>query len=108
VRHNVLFLYLQVVSRGNDTPYCKKHPAEQGKYYCRKCEHIVCTLCVVNDHGDHDVAEVTSVLRQQQTDVNNLRNVVQTRNNELKNRIAEIKALRQVSVVPALLSSTML
>ena len=77
--------------------YCKKHSGEQGKYVCQSCQLIVCTACIVNDHAEHDVAEMTSVLRQQQQDVNNLRTMVQSKNDQLKTRIQELEALRQVS-----------
>jgi B-box zinc finger len=77
--------------------YCKKHSGEQGKYICQSCQLIVCTACIVIEHADHDVAEMTSLLRQQQQDVTNLRTMVQYKNDELKARICEIQAIRQVS-----------
>jgi B-box zinc finger len=80
----------------SDLLYCKKHAGEQGKYVCQSCQVVVCTACIVHEHADHDVAEMTSYLRQQQQDVSNLHNMVQSKNDQLKTRIQEIETLRQV------------
>jgi DNA-binding beta-propeller fold protein YncE len=77
--------------------YCKKHPQEQGRYVCQTCHTIVCTVCIVNDHADHNVVEMNSVLQQQQRDVQSLQHVMQSKNEALQKRLLELEALRQAN-----------
>ena len=81
----------------SDSLYCKQHPTERGNYFCLSCRTIVCTLCIVNEHADHQAVEMTSLIRQQQQDVQALRDVVQARNETLRKRLAQLEALRQAS-----------
>ena len=81
----------------SETLYCKKHPRERGDYFCLSCRTIVCTLCIVNEHADHQATETTALLRQQQHDVQSLSDVLQSRSETLRKRLARLEALRQVS-----------
>ena len=95
-----MFLQTVICDNGglslSESLYCKKHPNERGNYFCLSCRTIVCTVCIVNDHADHQATEVTALLRQQRKDVQGLSDVVQARNETLRKRLAQLEALRQV------------
>jgi len=83
-------------SRLADSLYCKQHASERGNYFCLSCRTIVCTVCIVNEHADHQATEMTALIRQQQLDVQDLRDVVQARSDTLRKRLAHLEALRLV------------
>lgn len=41
------------------------HKGEESRYFCRPCNAAVCTLCIIEDHGEHDVV-ITEVMYKQQ------------------------------------------
>ena len=95
------------VSSWSESVYCKKHPNERGNYFCLSCHTIVCTACIVNEHADHQASDMTALLRQQQQDVEGLRDVVRDRNETLRKRLAQLESLRLVRT-PCPLKSTQL
>ena len=82
----------------SESLYCKKHASERGNYFCLSCRTVVCTVCIVNEHADHQATEMTALLRQQQQDVQGLSDVLQARNEALRKRLAQLEALRQVGL----------
>jgi len=82
----------------SESLYCKKHQSERGNYFCLSCRTIVCTLCIVNEHADHQATEMAALLRQQQQDVENLTDVVRARNETLRKRLVQLEGLRQVII----------
>ena len=97
-------MWLQTVKCDNgarslsESLYCKKHASERGNYFCLSCRTVVCTVCIVNEHADHQATEMTALLRQQQQDVQGLSDVLQARNEALRKRLAQLEALRQVGL----------
>jgi len=83
----------------SESLYCKKHRSERGNYFCLSCRTIVCTVCIVNEHPDHQATEMATLLRQQQQDVQGLSDIVQARNESLKKRLGQLEALKQVQSV---------
>ncbi|KAK2154207.1 hypothetical protein LSH36_274g00031 [Paralvinella palmiformis] len=77
---------------------CRVHPDEQGRYFCSTCGVVVCTICIVQGHEGHDVKEVDSLLKQQQEDIHNLKNIVETRLSRLRNVAVQLEDLRQVNL----------
>lgn len=98
---NALLHGHKVVSRTTPIPgvsadlECKIHPGEQGKYMCRTCDTVICTLCIMNDHSDHDASEITVVVKQQQDEIKSLTNMVQVKSGELQKWASELDPLRQ-------------
>ena len=101
-RHNKnpLFKTHQVLDKSEDTVsdfYCKMHPGEPGKYFCRTCEVVCCTVCV-NAHEDHNITEIDKVFRQHQQEILNLKNVVDSKISGLKKKATMLEDLRQVNL----------
>ena len=104
IRHdrNPLFKDHKIIDKstggGASDFICKVHSKEQGKYFCRTCETILCTICVMNDHEEHDVQEITDAFHQQQNDIRNLHNVVQTKMEDLRKQTGDLESLRQMNL----------
>ncbi len=98
---NPLFKKHQLVDKSkaeSEGLACKSHPGEQGKFFCRTCEMVVCTLCCMNGHEDHSIKEMDEVFRQHQQDILNLKNVVERKLKALKKRASDLETLRQANL----------
>ncbi|ELT93942.1 hypothetical protein CAPTEDRAFT_89730, partial [Capitella teleta] len=55
---NPLFKAHQVLDKATEKSsdfFCKVHKGESGKFFCRTCELVICTLCIMNSHEGHNV-----------------------------------------------------
>ena len=44
--------------------YCRLHPDEHLKLYCKKCQSVACVLCFVSSHNGHDIGTIDSKTRK--------------------------------------------
>ena len=77
---------------------CRAHEGEQAKYFCRSCEQLICTMCIMNEHDGHNVIEVDELFSQHQDDVKNLQNVVTSKLERLRSRATQLEALRSLNL----------
>ena len=77
---------------------CRTHEGEQAKYFCRTCEQLICTMCIMNEHDGHNVIEVDELFSQHQDDVRNLQNVVTSKLERLRSRATQLEALRALNL----------
>ena len=77
---------------------CRVHSDEQGRYFCKTCEMVVCTICIVQGHDGHNVTDIDELLKQQQQDIHNLKNVVETRLSMLQRKAKDMEDLRQANL----------
>ena len=55
---------------------CQIHTDEDSPYFCRTCKTVVCTLCIIEEHGEHDVAKIEVAYKQQQEVANDLKQII--------------------------------
>ncbi|KAI0214432.1 hypothetical protein LSAT2_000473 [Lamellibrachia satsuma] len=46
---------------------------------CKTCNSIVCTLCIIKDHSGHPITEVDELYVQQQQDMRNLQQIIDSK-----------------------------
>ena len=99
---NPIFKNHKVSSKGGpasvEHAQCKVHANEQAKYFCRSCEQLICTMCIMNEHDGHNVIEVDELFSQHQDDVRTLQNVVTVKLEQLRRRAADLEALRTLNL----------
>lgn len=62
---------------------------------CRTCDTVICTLCIMNEHCDHDASEIPVVVQQQQDEIKNLTDMVQVKSKELQTWASQLDPLRK-------------
>ena len=98
---NPVFKNHKVTSKGTgsvENASCKVHKNEAGRFFCRTCQVLLCTVCIMNEHEGHNVTEVESMFNQHQEDVRNLRNVVASKMEELEKKSVELESLRNLNI----------
>ena len=99
---NPLFKSHNVSTKGRENKTsdlsCKVHKKEQGRYFCRTCEAIICTLCIMSEHEGHNVEEVNEMFRQYREEVKNLQNIVNDKMATLKQKARDMETLRSLNL----------
>lgn len=98
---NPVFKNHQVLSKGvtsSENVSCKVHKNEEGKFFCRTCEVVICTVCIMNEHDGHNVTEVEDLFNKHQEDVKNLQNVIDGKMVQLKRKSVELESLRTLNI----------
>ncbi|ESO03259.1 hypothetical protein HELRODRAFT_191975 [Helobdella robusta] len=83
---NQLFNNHKVISlptkNSSDFP-CKYHPNEIIKYFCKSCDTVACTLCLLDQHNNHNAIEIKQMINEQLSDINFLMAGVNEKKDEL-------------------------
>lgn len=73
--------------------FCKDHPGEDLRFYCRKCDAVICRDCKVVSHEGHKtdmVINVINELKQKvETILDDAENEIKSKDKELRGRIKQ-------------------
>ena len=61
-------------------PPCKRHPAEDLRFFCKTCETVICRDCKPLDHDGHKAERIQDVAKEMRQD---LKELVSTVGNDL-------------------------
>ena len=78
--------------------FCKVHKSETVKFFCRGCETVICTLCIMNQHEGHEVIELTAVYEKHQEDIRNMQQTIETKLTRLRDKGIELEKLRHLNL----------
>ncbi|XP_064642563.1 uncharacterized protein LOC135496910 [Lineus longissimus] len=67
------------------------------KHYCITCSTAVCQLCIVLDHGDHELKEFEEAFQTFLEDVISAKKEIESRANYLKDCANELKGMQQTA-----------
>lgn len=67
--------------------YCQKHSDEEVWYFCKTCNSLICSVCIIKDHKGHDVDRVADLIKEKESETRKLCQ-------ELKNKTSELKQCR--------------
>ena len=70
----------------------------QVKYFCRTCETVICTLCIINQHEGHNVMEIQNMFRRHQEDITNLQKTIEAKLKALRDKGLELERLRSLNL----------
>lgn len=71
---------------------CKVHPEEVVRFYCEKCEKLVCILCTFEEHGGHDVSDMKEGAGKQKESIDKLLSTCNEKLEDLKDQLGSIEA----------------
>lgn len=71
----------------------------QVRYFCRDCEAVICTVCVMNGHETHNVIEIDAVYKQHRKDIRKLQRTVEGKLEQLRDKAVRLGQLRDVNLV---------
>lgn len=74
--------------------FCKMHKTEAVKFFCRGCETVICTLCIMNQHENHDIIQLSDVYQKHQEEIKSMQQTIEARMQRLKDKGAELDKLR--------------
>lgn len=98
---NPVFKNHQVLAKGVtdvENISCKTHKKEECRFFCRSCEMVICTVCIMNEHDGHNVTEIEALFNQHQEDVRNLQNVLTAKLGQLQSKSAELESLKTSNI----------
>ena len=91
--------------------YCQKHSDEEVWYFCKTCNSLICSVCIIKDHKGHDVDRAADLIKEKENETKILcqrlndktfelkqcKDSLTSRRNELKTleekKVAEIKKM---------------
>ncbi|XP_041369192.1 tripartite motif-containing protein 2-like [Gigantopelta aegis] len=56
------FMFILSKKKFSPEQKCLSHADETGRFFCRTCDTMVCVICVLQGHHDHNIANLSSVL----------------------------------------------
>ena len=72
---------------------CKEHQ-EEIKYYCSECSEILCTVCVISRHGEHQIKELTTASEREQDQIKQKLGVLKEKLHEFDERAEQLERLK--------------
>lgn len=69
---------------------CSAHGDEKVKYYCERCDVLVCVLCTFQDHASHDVSNFKDGVEKYRRRLEQVLSVCQDRLEELRQQLSAI------------------
>ena len=78
--------------------FCKVHKANAVKFFCRGCETVICTLCIMSEHEGHDIIELSDVYQKHQEEIKVMQTTIESRLQRLRDKGVELEKLRTLNL----------
>ena len=64
--------------------YCQKHTDEEVWNFCKTCNSLICSVCIIKDHKGHDVDRAADLIKEKENETRILCQGLKDKTSELK------------------------